>query len=63
MWYSVTSLSQAGTFTFASAGSTTGVYGKLVAASIVGNVSVPAKSAGSKAFPAASVYGFVAWSI
>ena len=54
LWYSVGSLSHAGTLMSASASAITGVYGKLVAGSSAGNVFVPAYSAGSKTLPAAS---------
>ena len=56
LWYSVVSLSQAGTLRFASSGLTVGVYGKLVAASSAGNGSAPAPaySARSISLPSAS---------
>ncbi|CAM5782422.1 hypothetical protein CPER28S_01000 [Cellulomonas persica] len=54
LWYSVGSLSQAGTLTSASSSLTTGVYGNDVAGSSSGNVR-PTTSASRNASPSASV--------
>jgi len=57
----VTSFSQAGTLTFASAGETTGLNGKLTFASSGGKRFVPANVRSSKTFPFASRYGEAAF--